>query len=159
MFKNKDAFKDERITAQQQKIGNEGFCLISVLLLASIIIKSIFFNMHVSQFKSEFIIFLIGSIYVTIRHVLTGSFSLAIRGNNKKDKKVKYYLIVSVISGLLAGLAMGIRNYIIYDFSILKIPLVILPIMFFLTPLLFVILYSLDIGATKRADKIANDDE
>lgn len=151
--------KDERLKTQNHKICSEGFYIVFGLLFISFIIKSIFLNIPMREYWTEFVIFMVGAVYTTIRHVLNGTFTLSLSGKNAAEKKRVYYIIISIVSGATTGLAVGLRNYLAYGFDAIMIIFVVLPIMCFITPMIFVLLYSLDKSASKRADKIAGESE
>lgn len=158
MLRELFTIKDERLKAQNHKICSEGFYIILGLLFASYLIKSVFLNIPMREYWTEFAIFMIGAVYTTVRHVLNGTFTLALSGKNASEKKRVYYIIISIVSGVATGIGVGLRNYFAYGFDSVMIIFVVLPIMCFMTPLVYLLLYSLDRSASKRADKIAGED-
>lgn len=151
--------KDERLKAQNHKICSEGFYIMFGLLFISYMLKSVFLNIPMREYWTEFAILIAGAVYTTVRHVLNGTFTLALSGKNASERKRVYYIIISIVSGVATGIGVGLRNYFAYGFDAIMIIFVVLPIMCFMTPMIYLLLYSLDKGASKRADKIAGEGE
>ncbi|MDP4182002.1 MAG: hypothetical protein Q8942_13040 [Bacillota bacterium] len=96
---------------------------------------------------------MVGAVYVTIRNILIGNFTLLpVKGGDRLEKKIVFFVIISIVVGAIAGIGVGVRNYLFYHFNI-----VLIPIMRFMSPFMFVCMVFLDRAAIKRADKIAND--
>lgn len=154
MFK-RQGVKDERIELWQNKIGNEAFVLVMGLLFVKFLYRQLAYGLQPGELVTELGILLVGALYTVIRSVLTGTFTY----NTNRKRRVTGYLFASLFAGVLTGGLVGLRNFFLYDFAPWQILLVAIPMVFFITPPLFVLVMFIENLARKRADVLAESDD
>lgn len=103
----KQTIIDERVLLQKRKIGSDGFQLLLLGLIASIIIQSYIFNAPISQYAVEYILFVCASFYVLIRNLMIGN---NIFSSTKRSKNLM--VVSSVVCGLTIMVINIVSNYI-----------------------------------------------
>lgn len=114
MFKNKKV-KDERIQNLYTKFNSEGFYIVMALLLGLYLVKSAILNLPFNTYITEFSVFLVGCLYVALRMIISGTYSIGSGEELSKSQKFKKILALSVITGICFGVALSIINYYRYD--------------------------------------------
>ena len=101
-------FEDERIRRSNDKINSEGFILLFFLLAVLILVRVVILNHPFESTWDIIALFLISSIYFTIRHMLKGDFY----EEYEAFKNSKNFRIKTFITGLMAGVLFVIFNII-----------------------------------------------
>lgn len=156
MFKKNSEMEDERVKSIRQQINSEAFSIVFFLLMISFFVKSVILDLPFREFAAEFAIFLIASIYVSLRSVLQGVFVFS---NNTKKRARKQIVISSVISGLVAGLLTGLINYIKYDFDLKMLSGIVSIISFEIVAIMLVMFFVLTKWSNRQADKQVEDED
>jgi len=157
----KQTVQDERILAQNCKIGSDTCYLLMFILFISILIQQYLFNAPFTQYAVELIAFFGASIYILIRNLTLG--------NNmfKSDKSAKKLVVAtSVVCGVIVTVINGVFNYARYVEHYndnLGFFIVTLAITFASTTvtsfIFFFITYLLNEKKKKQIEKKLNEDE
>lgn len=86
-------FNNKQIKEMRQKIDGELSKIILVMLLISIIVKSIILDLPFKEFIVEFAILLISAFYSVIRKFLSNCFVIGINKDNDHEKNLQMILL------------------------------------------------------------------
>jgi TctA family transporter len=98
---------DERVLLQKRKIGSDGFQILLIGLLASILIQQYIFDAPFSQYAVEYAFFICSSFYVLLRNLMVGN---NIFSSNKSSKNL--VVVNSIVCGLTITVINTVLNYI-----------------------------------------------
>ena len=98
--------QDERVAAQRHKINSEAYCILMIVLAASILVQQFLLNAPFKQYAVEFICFFRMSLYMIIRYIMLG---LNIYGEGKQAKGIP--LVNSLVAGIVVTGINGVLNY------------------------------------------------
>lgn len=102
--------KDERILAQQRKIGSDAFNILWIGLIISVLVQQYLFNAPFTQYAVEIVLFIAMSFYILIRNLISGNDLFA----SKKGGQV-IVIINSLVCGLTVTIINTILNYAKYS--------------------------------------------
>lgn len=146
----KEIIQDERILEQRRKIQSDGYQILIVCLLVSIVIQQFILKVSFSHIAAEFICLSTVSLYVAVRNLCAGNNIYASNKYNKKNiivNSVFQSLWATVLIAVLAGVK-SIWNLVIF---------------FICFTLSFVvglsILYYINSYIQKKIERKLNDDE
>ncbi len=105
----KNVSQDERIEAQNRKIGSDTCYLLMFTLFVSILIQQYSLNAPFSQYAVEVIALLGAAIYIVARNVMLGNLVLFREKSGKRG-----IISVSVACGILVTAINGILNHLRY---------------------------------------------
>ena len=155
----KNIMQDERIIISKRKIQSDGFQIVWLVLLVSVLVQQYLFNAPFTQYAVEFFIFIAMSIYVLIANIVTGNdlFTSKRRGHIT-------IMINSLVAGAIVAMINTAINYMNYNDKIqhpvvLHIALVAGIIFISTTLLAFVVLeifYSINNKKQQSIDKKLN---
>lgn len=145
MKKNKTIL-DERILSSQQKINSSTFRILIVLLILSILIKSLILDIPFKLYVFELSICIIALTYACIKNIYSGNFLY--------NKGVKSEFIVSISLGIAASSIISLINYIKYGGvpKLIFICFIIMFLIFFI--ITFTLLFVCKKLTKRNADKI-----
>lgn len=103
----KTNIQDERIISQKRKIGSDAYTIVSLGLIISILLQQFVFQAPFSQYVVEFILFILGLIYVVLGNIIVGNNVF-----NDSCKGQKKIIINSIISGITIATIAIIFNII-----------------------------------------------
>ncbi|OOO00669.1 MAG: hypothetical protein ATN35_06200 [Epulopiscium sp. Nele67-Bin004] len=99
--------RDERVILTKRKIQSDGFTIIWVLLLASVLIQQFIFQAPVAQYAVESIIFFIMSGYILVSNM--------IKGNDIAPTSYKNNNAILSLQSALTGVATGAMVYFLTE--------------------------------------------
>lgn len=102
----KQIIKDERVLNQRRKIQSDGFQIVFLALLASILIQEYVFKAPFSQYAVEFVLFITASLYIVVRNFISG--------NDIFDYAKSGHKLV-IINSLVCGVAVAAVNAILNE--------------------------------------------
>lgn len=102
----KQAIIDERVLLQKRKIGSDGFQILLIGLIASILIQQYIFDAPFSQYAVEYAFFICSSLYVLIRNLMVGN---NIFTSNKSSKNL--VVVNSIVCGITITVINTVLNY------------------------------------------------
>lgn len=105
----KQTVQDERVLAQNLKIGSDTGHLLLLILFISILIQKYLLNASFAQYAVELIAFLGAAFYIIMRNVTLGN---DIFQTGKKAKNM--VVTTSVFCGIIVTIINGIFNYLKY---------------------------------------------
>lgn len=76
--------QDERIVLQKRKIGSDAFGFIYFGLILSVLIQQFMFEAPFVQYAAEFILFMVGAIYIIVRNIMVGNSLFGDQSNGQK---------------------------------------------------------------------------
>ena len=107
---NNKMIKDERVTSVKRKIQSDGFGIVYILLLISVLVQQFVFKAPISQYVVEMVLFFAMSVYIIIFNIVKGNDLYP--SNNKKSNTL--IIIQSVFTGLTIALINTVQNYFQY---------------------------------------------
>lgn len=146
-------FNNKQIKEMRQKIDGELSKIILVMLLISIIVKSIILDLPFKEFIVEFAILLISAFYSVIRKFLSNCFVIGINKDNDHEKKFTNDFIISLVASSILSLFTGITNYIKYGFKISMLPIVIILSFFVYSLFIFLLIYLFSKLSAKKVNR------
>lgn len=102
--------KDERILAQQRKIGSDAFSILWIGLIISVLVQQYLFNAPFTQYAVEIVLFITMSFYILIRNLISGNDLFASRKGSQAT-----VIINSLVCGLTVTIINTILNYAKYS--------------------------------------------
>lgn len=96
--------KDERVLAQQRKIGSDAFCIVWIGLIISVLVQQYAFDAPFKQYAVEIVMFIAMSCYILIRNLISGNDLFA----SKKGGQ-----LIVVINSLVCGITVTAINTIL----------------------------------------------
>lgn len=99
-MKNKK-IEDERVLAQRRKIGNDAFQILFFGLLLSVLIQQYIFDAPFSQYAVEMILFMVSSVYLLFRSLISGDDIMSYK---------KYGQKIVILNSLVCGITITIIN-------------------------------------------------
>lgn len=102
----KQIVKDERVLNQRRKIQSDGFQIVFLALLVSILIQEYVFKAPFSQYAVEFVLFITASLYIVVRNFISG--------NDIFDYAKSGHKLV-IINSLICGVAVAAVNAILNE--------------------------------------------
>ncbi|WP_147566211.1 DUF6773 family protein [Clostridium tyrobutyricum] len=148
MFNNNKQIKEIR-----QKVDSELSKIILIILIISIIVKSIILDLPFKEFILEFTILIISALYSIIRIFLGNDFIIKINKDNNHEKKVTNQFIVGLIISSILAVFTGIANYIKYGFKISILPIVIILSLFVYLLFVILLIYVFSKLSTEKVNK------
>ena len=106
----KKAIQDERVVTQRRKIQSDGFSIMFIVLLISVLVQQFLFGAPFQQYAVELICFLGMSFYMIIRNIAVGN---NIFGDSKRAKTIP--LVNSLVTGITVTAINGVLNYARYS--------------------------------------------
>ncbi len=107
---NNKMIKDERVTLLKRKIQSDGFGIVWLILLISVLVQQ-YLQAPVSQYVVEMVIWLAMSVYILIFNFLKGNDLYP--SNNKKSNTL--IIIQSLLVGLTIAIINTVQNYFQYS--------------------------------------------
>ncbi len=101
---------DERVVLVKRKIQSDGFSLIWLLLLISILVQQFVFSAPVQQYLAEMVIFLAMSVYIIVANLIKGN-DLQLSNSKKSNVLI---VLRSVIAGLVVAVINTVQNHYQY---------------------------------------------
>lgn len=102
--------QDERVTLAKRKIQSDGFQIIWLVLIISVLTQQYLYKATFIQYAVEFFILIIMSIYVLVANIGIGN---DIFSNEKRSHSL--ILINSLVTGAVVTIVNTITNYINYS--------------------------------------------
>ncbi len=99
--------QDERVLAQERRIGSDAFQILFYGLLVSIFVQQFLFDAPFSQYAVEVVLLIAASIYIVVRNLLVGNILFAAEKNSQR-----LVVINSLVCGLVVAAATAILNYV-----------------------------------------------
>ncbi len=99
--------QDERVLAQERRIGSDAFQILFYGLLVSIFVQQFLFDAPFSQYAVEVILLIAASIYIVVRNLMVGNNLFA---SEKGTQKL--VVVNSLVCGLVVAAATTILNYV-----------------------------------------------
>lgn len=152
MFKKENFQQDERIKLINQQISSRAFAIVFFLLLTSIFIKSVILDMKFQYFYSEFLIFMVASVYVVLAGIREGIFAIGLK-DRKSSTNFTKIILYTLFSAIVFSVFIGINNYIKYKFDFKMIWGVIIPLFIQYVVISFITFWGLDYISNKRIEK------
>ena len=155
--------KDERIVQATNKILSEGYFVIVLLLIVSIVVKTYVMGEPFIHYVTEICAIIVSTIYIVIRSMLTG--------NNLMDtsKRNKILTVLAILGlSLVVTISNGVKNYSnygeqysgIFDSHFLAVLAVTFLSSAALISIAFLFIYICHIRGQRKIEKeISNDDE
>lgn len=106
----KQIVQDERIITAKRKIQSDGFSIVWLVLIISILIQQYLYNAPFSQYAVEFLVFIAMSIYVLIANIRIGN---DIFFTEKKGHST--IILNSLVTGITVTVINTMINYINYS--------------------------------------------
>jgi CDP-diglyceride synthetase len=113
---------DERQEYQNLQNTSIVFTVMILMLAVFLVIQTLFMQRGFSYFGPEFITLITASILKIILDIRQGIVY------TKTNAKTKLTVALYVSAALIFAVLLGIRNYLLYDFALWKITLVIIPV-------------------------------
>ncbi|OKP96697.1 DUF6773 family protein [Paenibacillus sp. P46E] len=129
-------YKDERLTAENQKLNSHGFLIVLVGLLISIMVKVFILQWDIKYWLDVFLILMAACLYITVKGIRSGLYLLSGRaGEKQKFKKanllsgaigatvwtvlmISYDLLESGTTDLFKNVASALAGGVIFFFGI-----------------------------------------
>lgn len=102
-------YKDERLTAEHQKLNSHGFLIVLVGLLISIMVKVFILQWDIKYWLDVFLILMAACLYITVKGIRGGLYLLPGRAGEKQKLKK-----ANLLSGAI-GAAIWTVLMITYD--------------------------------------------
>lgn len=152
-----NSFKDERITSQTHKIGNESFFILIAMLMISIIYKSMAKGVSFQSFQTEWILIMLSCCYYTIRCIIAGVYVMP-SGRKGRSKFTKSILLWISLGALAWGLFISVINMFLYQGGVfswltLSIFLISSAVFFILLITAFIGIYALSGLKTRKSSE------
>lgn len=155
---NNKMIKDERVTSVKRKIQSDGFGIVYLLLLISVLVQQLVFKAPISQYAVEMVIFFAMSVYIIIFNFIKGN-DLYPSNNKRNNFRI---IIQSVFTGLTIAIINTIQNYFQYgeavQDTIVKHTISVAAVSFISATVgVFVLLKLLSYLNSKKQQKINNE--
>lgn len=102
--------KDERVVAGKRKIQSDGFQIVWLVLLISVLIQQYLYKAPFTQYAIEILLCIAMSIYIIIANIVIGNDVFA-----SKKRGQKIIVINSLVTGLTVSVINTITNYVNYN--------------------------------------------
>lgn len=99
--------KDERIIAEIQKFSTQGFMIVFIGLMLSLIVKVFILQWEITYWLDTFVIVMLGCLYITVRFVKNGVFLLP-----SKEGDIRRFKKSNLISGLVSTLLWALLMFL-----------------------------------------------
>ena len=106
----KQPIQDERVVTQRRRIQSDGFSIMLIVLLVSVMVQQFVFGAPFHQYAVELSCFLGMSVYMVIRNIAAGH---NIFGDSKRAKAI--LLVNSLVAGITVTAINGVLNYSRYS--------------------------------------------